>query len=72
MLSPLTKWGVVVGHYCFKLNNHEIMGKLVIKSKGTINKILNKYESIGTIDNQYHLTGSYSKDLQDESILEDI
>ena len=66
-LSDEVKWGIVISRKYYNEKYTDIMSRYGLQSKGTVSKILKKYEETGTVENQFSGPGSYTK--QSEELL---
>ena len=69
-LSDEIKWGIVISRKYYKEKYNDIMDMYNLSSKGTISKILKKYEETGSVNNLFTGPGSYSK--QSEELIASI
>ena len=52
LLSEEGKWAIVIAHKYFDLRQADICEKFAFATKGTVNKILKKYQENGNVDNK--------------------
>ena len=60
-LSDEAKWGIVISRHYYGEKYTDIMDLYDGKSKGTISKVLKKYDEIGHVENQFKGPGAYTK-----------
>ncbi|KAL4487881.1 hypothetical protein ABPG72_022741 [Tetrahymena utriculariae] len=63
-LSEEQKWGVIIGFKYFNQNYDQLMEMFLIKSKGTITKLLQKYSQQSNVENNHHFSGQNGLDKQ--------